>query len=259
MPQTNYRLLSIGDQLKIGVAGSRHLTIAAVGKQNMPGEPYCIPNEMICGALGRFLCLPVPPSGVMSKEDGESWFASLNFNLTGNDLPPVTPAECVSKLPSLSAGILLFDIWIANPDRHTKNLALDSFAKPPLMSVFDHGHALFGYAKDKGKERLAARESKNSLGISWKHEDPIESGKNRHCLLDVVNSDEHFNHWMERIELTPDFYIEEVCRDALPYGLNIDECAAAIDFLKKRRATIRNLVDTNKSEFTAITKWSPPS
>jgi hypothetical protein len=49
MPTANYRLLSIGDPLKIGVADSRHLTVGAIGKQNVANAPYCIPNELICG------------------------------------------------------------------------------------------------------------------------------------------------------------------------------------------------------------------
>ncbi len=256
MPAANYRLLSIGDPLKIGVAESRHLTVGAIGKRNVANAPYCIPNEMICGELGRFLRLPVPPLGVVAEEGGEAWFASLNFNLTGNDLPPVKPADCVSLLPSLSAGVLLFDVWIANLDRNRKNLALDALAATPLMSVFDHSHALFGYAKDKGEERLMGHA--NSLGISWKTGDPLESGKNRHCLLDAMNSDAHFDDWMKRIESAPDFYIEEVCRDALPYGLSAAECDAAAGFLKTRRDTLRELINDNRAEFAAITQWSLP-
>lgn len=256
MPVINYRLLSVKDPLNIGIAGGMHLTVAAVGKQNVDNAPYCIPNEMICGELGRFLRLPVPPLGVVAEEGGEAWFASLNFNLTGNDLPPVKPSDCVRLLPSRSAGVLLFDIWIANLDRNRKNLALDLLATPPLMSVFDHGHALFGYAKDKGVERLA--EHMDTLGISWKTGEPLESGRHRHCLLDAVNSDAHFDHWMKRIESTPNFYIEEVCRDALPYGMSAAEGDAAAGFLKARRDNIRKLVNDNRAEFTAITQWSLP-
>ena len=65
MSAANYRLVSVGNQLGIGVAGSHYLTISAVGKQNVANAPYCIPNELICGELGRFLRLPAPPLGVV--------------------------------------------------------------------------------------------------------------------------------------------------------------------------------------------------
>ena len=63
---------------------------------------------------------------------------------------------------------------------------------------------------------------------------------------------------MKRIESTPNFYIEEVCRDALPYGMSAAEGDAAAGFLKGRRDNIRKLVNDNRAEFTAITQWSLP-
>lgn len=50
--------------------------------------------------------------------DERYWFASLDFNLTGITLLPVDVTQCVNLLPELSAGLLLFDILIANCDRH---------------------------------------------------------------------------------------------------------------------------------------------
>ena len=257
MSAANYRLVSVGNQLGIGVAGSRYLTISAVGKQNVTNAPYCIPNELICGELGRFLRLPVPPLGVVKSAGGENWIASLDFNLVGNDLPPINPAQCVRMLPTLSAGVLRLDIWIANLDRNRRNLSVDALATPSQMSIYDHGIALFGFGKDKGLERLAQREGK--LGISWKDvREPSKSGAHRHCLLDVIDTDVHFDHWLKRIEAMPDFLIEDICRDAMPYGLNLEETNAAIGFLKTRRDTMRKLINDNRTEFTAIKQWSLP-
>ena len=73
-----------------------------------------------------------------------------------------------------------------------------------------------------------------------------------------MNSDAHFDNWMKRIESTPDFYIDEVCRDALPYGLSATECDAASGFLKTRRDNIRKLINDNRAEFKAIAQWSLP-
>lgn len=85
---------------------------------------------------------------------------------------------------------------------------------------------------------------------------PVDSGRHRHCLLDAVNSDSHFTFWLERIEATPGFYIDEVCADAQPYGLSEVETNSAIGFLKFRRDNLRQIIENHRSEFLGITAWS---
>lgn len=183
MPKAIYRIESLGRQLGIGVAGARFVQLSAVAKDNTQA-PYCIPNELICAELGRFLRLPVPPVGIVSQSSGAPLFASLNFNLTGNSLPPVNVVKCVQQLPQLSAGLLLFDIWITNCDRHPENFSVDFLASPPQMNVFDHSHAFFGYVSGGGEARLDAL--RHRLGISWTTNSVVDSGRHRHCLLDVL-------------------------------------------------------------------------
>ena len=135
MTRGRYRIVAFGQQLGIGVAGSYWATISAVAKCNGPNAPYCIPNEWICGEIGRFLCLPVPPAGIIHAPQANppNWFASLDFNLTGNALPPVDPTRCTGELPELSTGLLLFDILVANRDRHRQNFSVDFLASPPTL------------------------------------------------------------------------------------------------------------------------------
>jgi hypothetical protein len=257
MSSAIYRIQSVGRQLGIGVAGSRYVYLSAVAKENSAAAaPYCIPNELICGELGRFLRLPVPPVGIVSQASRGPLFASLDFSLAGNSLPPVNVVNCVQILPSLSAGLLLFDIWVANCDRHAENFSVDFLSTPPQMNIFDHSHALFGYAAGQGEARLATL--RDRLGISWTTNNPVDSGQHRHCLLDAVNVDNHFTFWLDRIRATPDFYIEEVCQDAAPYGLTAQEVAAVIAFLKVRRDTLRGIVNNHRPEFSAIQAWSLP-
>jgi len=255
MPSAIYRIESFGRQLGIGVAGSRYVNLSAVGKENnTAAAPYCIPNELICGELGRFLRLPIPPAGIVSQASGGPLFASLDFNLVGNSLPPVNVENCVQVLPSLSAGLLLFDIWVANCDRHAENFSVDFLGTPPQMNIFDHSHALFGYAAGQGETRLTSLNDR--LGISWTTNHPVDSGRHRHCLLDTVNEDTHFTFWLDRIRATPDFFIEEVCQDAAPYGLAAQEVTAAIAFLKNRRDNLREIINNHREEFSAIQAWS---
>ena len=122
-----FRIVFLGPSLGAGVSDGLTVSIHAVAKKNGPKAPYCVANEVVCGEIGRFLGLPVPPSGVVYPPTGnELFFASLDFNLTGNTLPPLNTTKCVQLLPELSAGVLLFDILIANSeDRKNSSLPCD--------------------------------------------------------------------------------------------------------------------------------------
>jgi hypothetical protein len=251
MPVNQYRLISFDRQMGIGVAGSMQATISAVAKANSPSAPYCVPNELICAELGRFLRLPVPPCGIIHAPDAPvtTWFASLDFNLAGSSLPPVDAGRCVTELPQLSAGLLAFDILVANCDRHRKNFAVDFSLSPPRMAVFDHSHALMGYEPGKGADRL--RDLQDRLAISG----GSHTRGNRHCLLDLISTDDHFGLWLERIRAIPDFLIEDLCRDAADLGASREEAQFAADFLRARRDNIAGLIKSHQNEFRAIRQW----
>lgn len=250
MPVGSYRIAAIGAQVGIGAAGSTYVSVDAVGKANSANAPYCIPNELICGEIGRFLRLPVPPGGIVTSAHHAAMYASLNFNIAGVALPPVDPTNCVNLLPHLSTGVLLFDIFIANSDRHPGNLSIATVPPPPQMNVFDHSHALFGHAAGQAQARLAALA--DGLAVTG---GPHTRGT-RHCLLDIVNSDQYFQVWLDRIAAVPDFLIEEVCGDALAFGINAAESQAAEDFLKHRRDTFVQLIENHHAEFHGIAMWN---
>jgi hypothetical protein len=252
MPRGKYRIITFTHQTGIGVAGSWLAWISAVAKCNGPNAPYCVPNELICAEIGRFLCLPVPPEGIIHAPNvtPQDWFASLDFNLTGNALPPVDTAACIAHLPDLSTGLLLFDILIANCDRHRSNFAVDLLAQPAQMNVFDHSHALFGFAAGQGQQRL--QDLRDRLAVSG----GSHTHGNRHCLLDVINTDQHFGKWLDRIRQLPDFLIEEVCQDAVGLGITNVEALSATDFLKHRRDHLPQIIQASRPEFQAIVQWS---
>lgn len=62
--------------------------------------------------------------------------------------------------------------------------------------------------------------------------------------------------WKFGWKATPDFFIEEVCQDAAPYGLAAQEVTAAIAFLKNRRDNLREIINNHREEFSAIQAWS---
>jgi hypothetical protein len=247
-----YRIVEFGQQIGIGVAGSFHVSISAVGKCNGPSVPYCLPNELICAEIGRFLCLPVPPAGIIhsSTATPTDWFATLNFNLTNTSLPPVDAARCVAELPDLATGLLLFDSLIANCDRHRGIFSVDFLATPPRMNVFDHSHALFGFQTGNATQRLT--DLRDRLAMSG----GTHTRGNRHCLLDAISSDQFFGKWLDRISALPDFLIDELCHAAVGLGIVENEASAASDFLKYRRTNLRRIIDQHRSEFRGIRQWS---
>ncbi len=251
MPQGRYRIISFGRQIGIGVAGSYNIAISAVAKRNSSNAPYCIPNESICAEIGRFLHLPIPPSGIVYAPNAQpqSWFASLDFNLVGATLPPVDTTACVARVPDLSTSLLLFDTLMTNCDRHRGNFAVDFLAQPPKMSVFDHSHALFGFQVGWGQQR--SRDLRDRLGVTG----GSHTQGNRHCLLDHIDTDRYFDKWLERIEAIPDFFINDVCQDAVGLGITDADAQAARSFLVYRRDHIRRIIEAHRLEFHRINQW----
>lgn len=247
---SRFRIIFLGPPLGAGVSEGLTVSIHAVAKKNGPKTPYCIANEVVCGEIGRFLGLPIPPAGVVYPPKGNDlFFASLDFNLTGNTLPPLNSTRCVQTLPDLSTGVILFDIFIANSDRHGRNLSVDFSSKPPAMNVFDHGHALLGSVANQAVARL--EKLRNRLAISA----GSRTAGNRHCLLDQINTDAYFGHWLERIRLIPEYVIEDLCGELPSLGCSKAEGVAASSFLKHRRLNLAQIVEENRTEFTGIRSW----
>ena len=246
-----YRIVFLGPAIGSGTTDGRIVSVNAVAKTNGSTAPYCVPNEIVCGELGRLLGLSVPPGGVVysPQSNNRLFYASLDFNLTGNTLPPVNTTKCVKLLPRESSGLLIFDILIGNCDRHNKNISVDFSKKPPTMNIFDHGHALFGKDADQGVARL--EQLRNRLAISG---GACTLG-NRHCMLDQIDTDEHFGYWLDRIRKIPDFFVEDLCDELTGLNCTEKEAAAALSFLKHRRGNLEHIIEENKDAFTRIQTW----
>lgn len=245
------RVLYLGQPIGSGTTDGSNASVPVVAKTNCQKAPYCVPNELVCGELGRFLGLPVPAGEVCysNSSNHQLFYVSLNFNLIGSTLPPVNTTRCIKELPVESAGLLLFDILIGNADRHGRNFSVDFGVKPPIMNIFDHGHALFGKDKGQGSERLTRL--RDRLAISG----GSRTQGNRHCILDQIDTDAHFGLWLERIRLLPDFVIDNLCAELPGLGCTKEESKAAADFLKYRSLKLEEIIVANKAEFTGMKSW----
>lgn len=248
----NLRLIEWQSLVGEGVTGAQLVTAQGVAKRNLPDHPYVVANEHVSGEIGRFLGLPLPPSYVLKLEDGEPIFISMNFNPGGDELPPIIPNVLTTVFPVESAGILVYDIFIGNSDRHSKNLAFDR--KTKQVAVFDHSHALFGYIPGMGAARLQSLLEDVHLGISGLTEKNGHGG-NRHCLLDVLDDPLPIGEWVDKIQQLPRYLLNRLSTDTSLLGVTGAEATALSTYLKERQKQLPILVKQHQAEFKKISQW----
>jgi hypothetical protein len=232
MPATAYKIWTIGAPVGIGAMQSLHVGVAGVAKAAAPAIPYAVSNELICGYLARAILLPVPP-GFLINKGGVPYHVSLNFNLAGQELPPADAAAVVAAHPRLSWGIILFDSWVVNFDRHNGNIAFDQGSNK--VQVFDHSHAFC-------HTDLQGHLNANVAGL----------GIGGHCLATEVTTADGFNEWLHRIMSVPEFYIREVVVSSVSAGLPPTEVQFCTDYLLNRRAQLRNIFLANRAAFPKL-------
>jgi hypothetical protein len=247
-----YQIIRFEQPVGSGVTNAMWASVRAVLKRNSQDEPYCVPNELICGLLGQFLGLPVPPCGLFVEPRNPSVlsFGTMNFNLGGDNLPPADPDDCFTAYadpthprPDAVVGVLLFDVWVLNADRHPRNLALDDSVTPAQLHVFDHSHAVFG---QEGAARL--HRLREELGIAG-----LTASGNRHCLIDVVRSTAWFRFWLDRFLSVPRFVIADAVDRARSSRLiTAEEAGAAVEILWFRRERLADRLKEHRDQFPNI-------
>lgn len=237
-----FKVTHWGPSVGVGATGATYAHVSAVCKRSRPQNPYFVANELVSAEIGRVLRLPVPPGFIVQDADQVPYYASLDFNLTGVALPPIIPADFIRTFaPDLSA-IVVFDILIANPDRHAGNLSAD-YSNPPRFNVFDHSHALLGPgAAGTGLAVLQAAE--RSLMVAANH-----------ATIGGVSDEALLVRSIERVESLPDYFIPSVVSESAQFGLTADESSGLTRFLQNRRANVRPLISANKRIFSGIQDW----
>ncbi len=221
----------------------------AIGKSQWEESPYLIANEWISANITQFLRLPVPPFAIVRKKRRDTAMF-ISYSYDGDTKPDdVEPAILYRNFPNECAGVVVFDILIANCDRHGGNMKVDKPSNPKDFYIIDHERSLFYVHEGEGLNRLRSREDR--LGIA----DGPESTDDYHCLLELLDSVEHVRAWAAKVESLPDWFIEDVCEDMWKVSINRRECDCVKDFLKRRRDNIRRLIFDNKSRFPAIRTW----
>jgi hypothetical protein len=225
---------AVGD----GATGSRFCTLDGIVKTNSPQAVYTVVNEYVASKIAGLLGLPVPPGEIAQLSDGTLSFAMMKFGKKSDKPPPVDAHDFVQNRPHLAAGVVLFDAWILNKDRHSRNLAW--YPGPQgLVRIFDHGHALFGTVADNGVATLNGMVNDPCLGHG--------------CLIGELTAASDVESWIEQIEAVRDSAIKEICQPLTGLGVcTQDERVKLEEVLVHRKKAIRTLVKADQNKFTDI-------
>jgi hypothetical protein len=247
-----YRITELGNAHRGGMNAAIDAEIRGIAKTNDASE-FTIANEMICARLGQTIGLPVP-SGVLAEDASKRlYYLSLDVSFEGKALPPVIPSEFAEQEPWLAAGVVAFDVLIANGDRNRTNLSRDPAFTVPRVAVFDHGHALLGTNDPKGADRLDA--ARDSLGCVI---DNSGVAVNDSILLAQPIDAQHLLDWVSRIQALPDFIFEDICREVASVpNLNFwkDTEDLVVSWLLERQKKLGDLIWNNREALPSV-QWS---
>jgi hypothetical protein len=218
---THYKVYAKAGPVGAGVTGSNYVGVHGIAKSKSPQYPTLIANELVCSRLATALLLPVPPGFLIKHSDGEVQFASLDFNLAGQSLPPANAGLVVAQRPRLSWGIILFDMWILNGDRHNGNISFD--VTTSAVQIFDHSHALFA----KGNVQALAAV-------------PAVGQPGNHCLAAQIATLDGMDEWHANILALPERYVRGVVLDVAGSDIGVDDATAQAmaNFLIDRRTQL---------------------
>lgn len=236
MPATRYKIWAWGSPVGEGATASEHIGVSGVAKKASTKLPYTVANELICMNLARAVLLPVPP-GFLIERNCTPYYVSMNFNLAGEDLPPADAKKIVSNHAGIAWGIILFDIWVANTDRHNRNIVYDQ--SRGVVQIFDHSHAFFYDRSGNPRDRLEGLEEDLGTGVN-------------HCLAKEIKSFDQMPAWTERFVAVPNFYVEEIVQSATQVGLPDDAVQFCTEFLCERKSRLRDLVEGNRNQFPSL-------
>ena len=227
----HFEILAWGADVGVGAASARYCTIEGVAKVNFAGNDVAVVDEYICARLGMAIGLPVPPGAIVRDGAGIAYVA-WRFGVPGAGRPPpVVPADLIKYHPDLSAGIVAFDHWIYNDDRHAENLAFTPPDIPP--AVFDHERALLGTSMAGVPARLLAL---------------TDTAPAPGCLAALLPDADRLRSWIERISSVPDGLIRSTCMEAVAYGgIDLVEATMAAMFLIHRRETLTTVLQATMS------------
>jgi hypothetical protein len=224
-----YRVWSWGDRISSGgdCIEKRHVGLTGIAKRHRT-SPYEVYNELVAMALGRILGLPIP-IGFVLEDCGNLYYCSGNFFAAGGEAPDADIEHLAANERRIACGVVLFDAWIGNRDRHSRNIFYDIDGN--RLHLFDHGDSLLNYAGVANLEKL-----ENTIEV---HEDVARE------VFDFSS----FRDWHRRLLAIPDLLISDIAWQAASAGVKEEEARDVAAFLRRRRAKLPDLFEANVSIF----------
>lgn len=211
----------------------RYVGITTVAKRDRDSA-FEVFNELVAMRLGQLMGLPIPP-GVIVENDGKTFYCSAHVSAASGDLPNADLERFAADKEDDACGVMVFDAWIANCDRHDENLWYDYYGNKCFL--FDHGMSLLG-----GSGRTALTSNRDRLAIR------VDSP----CLAEHLQSLSFFDHWHSRICDIPAHAIRSAVRDAASVG--VDEALAheCGEWLLVRRGRLPQLFRNQRNDFPKV-------
>lgn len=174
---------------------------------------------------------------------GEPGAGAITICLTGpsdDEQSMLDPRALATAKPKIAAGIVAFDCWVLNPDRHPGNLAFSP--RHGVVSMFDHGHSLLGTSAGQGEQYL---EGCRDMAF-W-------SG----CLISELTRASDLRYWAERLASIHDDRVTEIAEAAAELGVCTSQEASKVgEILNHRKKRIGDYVDLGRASFPAVSDWT---
>ncbi|MGN5389399.1 hypothetical protein [Streptomyces sp. JL7001] len=213
--------------------------LMAYARPTDPDSPYCVVNDAVSTRLGLAMGVDVPQGGLIKLGTGYGFY-SAGFGEQGKRPPPADLEALASERPWETTGIIVFDQWISNRDRHDENVAY----LPSLgVAAIDHDQALFG-ACPPGDGATSLEQSKD-LRVK------------QHPFAEHLTTDAYFEQWIARAKSVTHEELRRAvwsCVDA--ELLNRSDAETLMSFLQHRQRSVGRFIEESHSEFAKIVAWT---
>ncbi|MFC0546623.1 hypothetical protein [Kutzneria chonburiensis] len=221
-----------------GSGGVSSVRLSAYSRQNTKDRPHGVLNDYISSALGLSIGLSVPPGALVELDGGIYGYTCMAFGLKGDRLPPAILGKLVLERPWEAWGIVAFDQWVANTDRHDGNVA---YHPKVGVAAFDHDLALLGRCSKDLSSMLRSERDRE-----------VRS----HEFAPYFQSAEYLDSWCTRIAGVQKEEIRRLVNNCLAVDLvNKEVAEELIRYIDHRKSRVREFISRTSGEYSKVTEW----
>ncbi len=216
----------------------------AKGPTLAPAHPYAAANEFIAATLADHLGLPVLDYRILQA--GRDFYFGSSLMPQGTFYPAITEDlfnRCVNK--DRVYGLVIFDAWICNVDRHEENLLVRNTGRssgPRNLTLLlnDHSHCL-----------ILPGETPADLGHkqAWDFSQPLVRLP---FIRSAITETRRLRQALDEVEAVADVTIAGVVASLPTQLLPGQERPHVEQFLRDRRAKLRAIVRAGRAFFSNL-------